>query len=62
MKEVLKMKFEAKLIEAISQKTGNPYVAIDIQLSPYYSKRVFLSAAESALVDSVRPHDNENTK
>ncbi len=42
---------EVKLIKEISKKTGKPYVALDLQLTPTYTKRVFLDLAEQALVE-----------
>ena len=44
------MKLEANLITATSKKTGSVYTALDIELTPGYVKRVFLTTAELALV------------
>lgn len=38
------------LIEGVSKKTGNPYYAVDVQLTETYYKRVFLTSAEYELV------------
>lgn len=52
------MEFTGKLIKGVSQKTGNPYMAIDVQITPTYSKRVFLTGAEQALVETRLPSVN----
>lgn len=41
----------AELVKGVGKKSGRPYVAIDIDLSPNYKKRVFLDSAETALVE-----------
>ena len=41
----------AKLIIGKS-KTGQPYYAVDVEISPDYSKRLFLDKAEVALIKS----------
>lgn len=45
------MKFEipCRIEERVSEKTGNPYVVVVIQLTPTYEKKVFLDAAEIEL-------------
>lgn len=45
------MKFETQLIQEVSKKTGNPYTAIDVMITPTYRKRVFLTGAEVALIE-----------
>lgn len=42
----------AKLVIGNSSKTGQPYYAIDVDISPDYSKRLFLDKAEVALIKS----------
>lgn len=42
----------AKLVIGKSSKTGQPYYAIDVDISPDYSKRLFLDKAEVALIKS----------
>lgn len=41
----------AKLVIGKS-KTGQPYYAVDVEISPDYSKRLFLDKAEVALIKS----------
>lgn len=43
--------FPAKLFTGKS-KTGQPYYAVDVEISPEYSKRLFLDKAEVALIKS----------
>ena len=43
--------FPAKLFIGKS-KTGQPYYAVDVDISPDYSKRLFLDKAEVALIKS----------
>lgn len=45
------MKFElpCKIETRVSEKTGNEYVVVVIQLTPTYEKKVFLDAAEIEL-------------
>ena len=43
------MKIDCKLVEKTS-KDGNPYVCIEIQLTPTYKKLVFLTQAEKELI------------
>ena len=44
-------KVNAELVKGVGKKSGKPYVAIDIELSPNYKKRVFLDSAETALAE-----------
>lgn len=44
------MTFKNEFVQAVSQKTGKEYYAIDIEIAPGYRKRVFLTASEVALI------------
>ena len=44
------MKLDCSLKEAISEKSGKPYVYVSIQLTPTYEKKVFLDTAEIELI------------
>lgn len=50
------MNVNGKLIEKVSEKTGKKYVCIEIQLSPSYSKLVFLDKAEVELLKVMNPN------
>lgn len=39
--------------EGISKKNGNAYAYIDIQITPTYSKRVFLTSSEKELFNYI---------
>lgn len=41
---------EAKVVRGISKKTGKEYYAIDVNITPTYAKRVFLTTAEVELI------------
>lgn len=43
------MKLDCKMVERTS-KDGNPYVCIEIQITPTYKKLVFLTQAEKELI------------
>jgi len=45
---------KAELIQAIS-KSGKPYIALDVYITPTTSKRVFLSDAEIELIRMNQP-------
>lgn len=44
------MNVNAKLVEKTSDKTGKKYVCIEIQITPTYTKLVFLTGAEIELL------------
>lgn len=44
------MNVNAKLVEKKSEKTGKSYVCIEIQITPTYTKLVFLTSAEIELL------------
>lgn len=54
------MKLEATLIEAVSKKSGEPYKCVEIQLTPTYKTRVFLSQAEMELLNNLSKNQNSN--
>lgn len=41
---------ETKVVTGISKKTGKEYFAIDVNITPTYVKRVFLTTAEVELI------------
>lgn len=41
---------KAEIVHAISKKSGNSYIALDVYITPTTSKRVFLSPAELELL------------
>lgn len=45
----MKLELPCRIEERVSEKTGNPYVVVVIQLTPTYEKKVFLDAAEIEL-------------
>ena len=45
----MKIDLPCKLEERVSEKTGNPYIVVVIQLTPTYEKRLFLDPAEIEL-------------
>ncbi len=47
------MNITGKLVEKTS-KSGNKYVCVELQLTPTYSKTVFLEKAEIALLASIQ--------
>lgn len=50
------MTFDCNLVNPVSSKSGKPYYAIDIVITPDYTKRVLLDRAELALVKSLKPN------
>lgn len=44
------MKLDAQLVTKVSNKTGNEYTALEIDLGMGIKKLVFLSAAEMAII------------
>ena len=44
------MKLECSLKDAISEKSGKPYVYVSIMLTPNLEKKVFLDSAEVELL------------
>lgn len=41
---------KAVIVNAVSSKSGKPYTALDVYITPNTSKRVFLSDAELELL------------
>lgn len=44
------MKLDAQLVTKVSKKTGNEYIALEIDLGMGIKKLVFLNAAEMAII------------
>lgn len=44
------MEVKAKLVEKVSEKTGNKYVCIEVYLTPTYKKVLFVDKAEIELI------------
>ena len=44
------MNLTAKLVEKVSEKSGKKYVCIEVQLTPTYTKTIFLDKAEVELI------------
>lgn len=53
------MKLDCSLKEAISEKSGKPYVYVSIQLTPNIEKKVFLQQAELELIHLVYGQNNK---
>lgn len=44
---------DLNFVELRSKKNGNIYYALDIEITPDYTKRVFLEKAEVALIKTI---------
>lgn len=45
----MKIELPCRIEKRVSEKTGNDYIVVVIQLTPTYEKKVFLDAAEIEL-------------
>lgn len=48
------MPIECKLVSKVSSKTGNPYEVLEIKLSPYYTKTVFIDNSEKGYIEILK--------
>ena len=55
------MKLDCTFVERVGSKSGKKYYAIDIKLTPDYTKTVFLEKAEEALITTTY-RNNVNAK
>lgn len=48
----MEINFKGRIVEEISKKTNNPYKCLKLELTPTYTKKIFLDEAEIQLLNA----------